>query len=112
MISPMTASGTKVAFIRAPKSIITNKIVAPFRNGDEVTIEDIFPEFLVPSGYEDIFPEFLVPSGYAAHIAEGDRFYCLSLFRHLELPKSITDCLNVAKLKQDADATARLLFPY
>ena len=43
MISPMTASGTKVAFIRAPKSIITNKIVAPFRNGDEVTIEDIFP---------------------------------------------------------------------
>ena len=99
MISPMTASGTKVAFIRAPRSIMTNTIVAPFRNGDEVTIEDIFPEFLVPSGY-------------AAHIAECDRFYCLSLFRHLELPKSITDCLNVAKLKQDADATARLLFPY
>ena len=107
MISPMTASGTKVAFIRAPKSIITNKIVAPFRNGDEVTIEDIFPEFLVPSGY-------------AAHIAECDRFYCLSLFRHLELPKCITDALTSRPYdlvkdefeREDADATARLLFPY
>ncbi len=107
MISPHTPAGTRIAFIRTPLSIVTNKRSSPFDKGDEVTLIDIFPMEKLPSGY-------------AAAIEEHYKFYCLSLFRRVELPKSLTDCLEVVDLpliidefkRQDADADARLLMPY
>lgn len=99
MISPNTEPGTKVAFIRTPRSVMTNEVVVPFNAGDEVTIEEIFPEFLVPSGY-------------AAHIAECDRFYCLTLFRRTTLPECLLSALHTQPIKHEANAEMRLLMPY
>jgi len=53
-------------------------------------------------------------------IAPGFGGFCLQRFELAALPKSITDCLETVDLpliidefnRQDADATARLLFPY
>jgi hypothetical protein len=81
MISPHTPPGTKVVFLRSPRSVVTNEIVDPFRKGDEVTISDIFPVELVPSGY-------------AAFVEESNRFYCLSLFRRAVLPDCIVSALT------------------
>lgn len=107
MISANTPPGTKIAFVRNPVSFLTNEITTPFRQGDEVTLLDIFP-----------FGK--LPSKYVAAIDESGKFYCLSLFRRVELPRAITDCLEVVDLpliieefkRQDADADARLRKPY
>jgi hypothetical protein len=90
MISPNTAPGTKVVFIRKPRCILTRVATGEFNAGDEVTIADIFPS------------EF-VPSGYSALLDEGDRFYCLSLFRLAALPDCLVEAQHSQPLVPDSE---------
>ena len=81
MISPHTAPGTKVVLLRTPKGMLVPERGQQYKAGDIFTISQITDSWFW---------------GIVAEVEEdgGETYWCLSLFRYLELPKSITDCLT------------------
>jgi hypothetical protein len=105
MISPHTAPGTKVAFLEEPWSHARDCNDSGLREGDVVTVVSIRPSHKMIAGF-------------GALLEEHKGLFDLALLRPLELPKSITDCLDAQPIDFDAEirerdiAVIKHLMPY
>ena len=95
MLSPHTPPGTRVAFVRAPKSAY---------NDDGL----LAPQSLIAPGTIDVLvgikPCSLTGSGYYAALAGmPNHGVCLSILRRVDLPECLTSLLNVAPTDSGAD---------
>jgi len=92
MISPFTKPGTKVVCISSGSLVHRgNMSIRPhwIKVGKAYTVVEVVEHPSTKSGFVVALEESPVA------------YYGLHLFRYLELPKSITDCLNVAPVDRE-----------
>ncbi len=95
MISPHTPPGTKIVCINDKRAI------APIKKNAVYTVAEIVPVEKSPSKFHVILVEIDIDITWQTMTdAKG---FSLHRFRYLDLPRSITDLLNVQPVKDDAD---------
>jgi hypothetical protein len=95
VISPHTPPGTKIVCINDKRAI------APIKKNAVYTVAQIVPVEKSPSKFHVILVEIEI--GITWQTMTDAKGFSLHRFRYLDLPKSLTNLLNVQPVKEDAD---------
>jgi hypothetical protein len=95
MISPHTPPGTKIVCVNDKRAI------APIKKNSVYTVAEIVPVEKSPSKFHVVLVEIEIDEVWQA--MTDARGFSLHRFRYLDLPRSITDLLNVQPVNDDAD---------